>query len=72
MFELPPNLVDVIKNQFYQNWKMLMIDLHYARALLNPYLLDDIHLHDDVDAKEVLNVVLWKTTNTPITYAQVL
>jgi hypothetical protein len=34
--------------------------------------LDDIHLHDDVDAKEVLNVVLWKTTNTPITYAQVL
>jgi hypothetical protein len=50
---------------------MLMIDLRYARALFNPYLLDDIHLHDDVDAKEVLNIFLWKTS-TPIAYAQVL
>jgi hypothetical protein len=56
--KLPPNLVDVINDQFYQRWKMLTINLHYARALLNPYLLDEIHLHDDVDAKEVLNIVL--------------
>jgi hypothetical protein len=46
-FELPSNLVDVIENQFYQRWKML-IDLHYARALFNL----------DVDAKETLNKVL--------------
>jgi hypothetical protein len=51
---------------------MLMIDLRYARALFNPYLLDQIHLHDDVDAKEVLNIFLRKTTSTPIAYAQVL
>jgi hypothetical protein len=37
-FELPSNLADVIEDQFYQSWKMLMTDLHYARALLNPYL----------------------------------
>jgi hypothetical protein len=59
-FELPPNLVNVIKIQFYQRWKMLMINLHYARALFNPYLLDEIHLQYDVDAKEVLNIVLQK------------
>jgi hypothetical protein len=35
-FELPLDLVDVIKNQFYQRWKMLTINLHYARALLIP------------------------------------
>jgi hypothetical protein len=40
-FELPSNFVNVIENQFYQKWKML-IDLHYAGALLNP----------DVNAKE--------------------
>jgi hypothetical protein len=39
---------------------MLMINLHYARALFNPYLLDEIHLQYDVDAKEVLNIVLQK------------
>jgi hypothetical protein len=46
---------------------MLTIDLHYARALLNSYLVDEIHLHDYVDAKEVLNIVLRKTTSTPTT-----
>jgi hypothetical protein len=30
-FELPSNLVDVIENQFYQKWKMLMTDLHYVK-----------------------------------------
>jgi hypothetical protein len=29
-FELPSNLANVIENQFYQRWKMLMTDLHYV------------------------------------------
>jgi hypothetical protein len=33
-------------------------DLHYARALFNPYLLDEACLHDDADVKEALNIVL--------------
>jgi hypothetical protein len=37
---------------------MLMINLHYARAFFNPYLLDQAYLHDDVDVKEALNKVL--------------
>ncbi len=39
---------------------MLTTDLHYARAFLNPYLLGEVCLHDDVDAKEALNKVLRK------------
>ncbi len=48
------------------------VDLHYTKALFNPYLLNEIHLCDDVDAKEVLNHMLQKNTNSPTTYAQVL
>jgi hypothetical protein len=58
LFELPSNLVNVIENQFYQRQKMLMIDVHYIGAFLNPYLLGEVHLHDDADVKEVLNKVL--------------
>jgi hypothetical protein len=52
MFELPSNLANVIEFQFYQRWKMLTTDLHYIGAFLNPYLLNEAHLHDDADAKE--------------------
>jgi hypothetical protein len=37
---------------------MLTTDLHYVRAFFNPYLLDEYCLHDDVDVKEALNIVL--------------
>jgi hypothetical protein len=49
---------DVIEDQFYQRWKMLMTNVHYARAFLNPYLLGEAHLYDDANAKEALNKVL--------------
>jgi len=50
---------------------MLMTDLHYVGAFLNSYLLDEARLHDDVDAKEVLNRILQKTS-TLIAYAFLL
>jgi len=51
---------------------MLMINLHYARTLLNPYLLGEVHLHDVVDAKETLNNFLQKTYGIPNAYALAL
>jgi hypothetical protein len=57
-FELPSNLANVIEDQIYQKWKMLMTNLQYARALLNPYLLGEVCLHDDADVKGALNRVL--------------
>ncbi len=53
-FSLLLNLANVIKHQFYHQWKMLMTDLHYAKALFNPYLLIKVHVHDDVYAKKHL------------------
>ncbi len=72
LFELPSNLANVIEDQFYQRWKMLTTDLHYARALLNPYLLGEICLHDDANAKKMLNRVLRKTIHNPTAYALAL
>jgi hypothetical protein len=48
---------------------MLTTNLHYAKALLNSYLLGEVRLHDDVDAKEALNIIFWKITSTLTTYA---
>jgi hypothetical protein len=60
LFELPSNLVDVIEDQFYQRWKMLMTNLLYVGALFNPFLLGEIRLHNDANVKEALNIVLQK------------
>ncbi len=51
---------------------MLMIDLHYVGAFLNPYLLGEVHLHDDEDVDKVLNGVLWKIVGNPIAYVEAL
>jgi len=51
---------------------MLLIDLHYAKALLNPYLLGEACLLDDANAKEALNKISRKITRTPTTYALAL
>jgi hypothetical protein len=37
---------------------MLITDLHYVVAHLNPYLLDEPHLHDDAYVREAFNKVL--------------
>jgi hypothetical protein len=57
-YELPSSLANVIEDQFYQKWRMLMIDLHYVGAFFNPYLLGEAHLHDGEDVENVLNRVL--------------
>jgi hypothetical protein len=42
---------------------MLTINLHYVGALFNPYLLGEVRIHDDANAKEALNRVLQKTSS---------
>jgi hypothetical protein len=44
---------------------MLTTNLHCVKVFLNPYLLGEAYLHDDIDAKEILNRVLWKNTSSP-------
>jgi hypothetical protein len=51
---------------------MLRTNLHYAGAFFNPYLLGEVHLHDDADAKKTLNQVLWKNTCNSHAYGVIL
>jgi len=39
LFCLASHLAIPLKELFCEQWKMVEIDLHYARALLSPYLL---------------------------------
>jgi hypothetical protein len=50
-----------MEDQFYHRWKKLTTNLHYVMAFLNPYLLGETCLHDDVYTKKMLNHVLQKT-----------
>jgi hypothetical protein len=43
---------------------MLMTNLHYVGAFLNPYSLVEVCVHDDTNAKEALNYVLQKNINS--------
>jgi hypothetical protein len=40
-FRLDHDMVGPMEDAFYNYWTMVKIDLHYASALLNPYLLHD-------------------------------
>ena len=58
-----PFLLDSIiaihfEEQFKQRWKMMLTDLHYAAALLNPYLTDCGDLQRSGNAKRARNRVL--------------
>jgi hypothetical protein len=49
-FSLPPKLTSCAESQFQHQWKMMKTNLHYVGAFLNPYLLGNNMIHDDVDA----------------------
>jgi hypothetical protein len=51
---------------------MMKTYLHYVRALLNPYLVGNNMIHDDVDAKEGIKQVLWKMLINATSYLQAL
>jgi hypothetical protein len=69
-FSLSSNLADVMKDQFYHQWKMLTINLHYVRALFNPYLWDEPCFHEDSNVTETLNCMLLKNINSSTNYTQ--
>ena len=37
-FLLTPAIAEEIEKNFMKQWDMMLTDLHYARAMLNPYL----------------------------------
>jgi hypothetical protein len=59
-FRLNHNMTDPNEDAFYNHWTMVKKDLHYAGALLNPYLLYDKELADDSNSLIACKRVLRK------------
>ena len=57
---------------FYKRWDMFRTDLHYAGALLNPFLLDKDMLMDDDEARVAILRVLRKLAVGDQAYASTL
>jgi hypothetical protein len=49
-----------LEENFTKRWNMMLTDLHYVGALLNPYLKDVLEIQENGDAKRALNRVVRK------------
>jgi hypothetical protein len=65
-FKLDHDMADPMEDAFYNRWTMVKTDLHYAGALLNPYLFHDKELADDsnnlIACKRVLRKLCFPKT----------
>ena len=43
-FSLTPDIAEEIEENFMKRWDMMLTDLHYAKAMLNPYLRGHMEL----------------------------
>jgi hypothetical protein len=59
-FNLPARIATTLEENFTKRWDMMITDLHYACALLNPYLKDVLEIQENGDAKRALNRVVRK------------
>ena len=44
-------------------WEMMIIDLHYAGALLNPFLMNIMETQNNCIAKHALNKIMQKLSS---------
>lgn len=59
-FNLPEEIANHLESSFMARWKKMRTDLHYAAALLNPYLASNREIQNDGEAKRALNRVVRK------------
>jgi hypothetical protein len=59
-FNLPGRIAVTLEEYFTKRWDMMVTDLHYVGALLNPYLKDVMEIQENCDAKRALNKVVHK------------
>jgi hypothetical protein len=59
-FRLDHDMADPMEDAFYNRWTMVKTNLHYAGALLNPYLLYDKELVDVSNSLTACKRVLQK------------
>jgi hypothetical protein len=59
-FNLPASMAARLEAQFVQQWDMMITDLHYVGALLNPFLMNIMEIQNNGTAKHALNRVVQK------------
>ena len=59
-FNLLACIATTLEENFTKKWDMMLMDPHYADALLNPYLKDVLEILENDDAKYALNRVVDK------------
>ena len=62
-FSLTPAIAEEIEENFMKRWDMMLTDLHYAGAMLNPYLRGYMELQQNGEAKCALNRVFRRLNN---------
>ena len=62
-FLLTPAIAEEIEENFIKRWDMMLMDFHYVRAMLNPYLRGYMELQQNGEAKRVLNRVFCRLSN---------
>jgi hypothetical protein len=59
-FNLPARIATTLEEKFTKRWDMMVTDVHYTGALLNPYLKDFLEIQENGDVKRALNRVMRK------------
>ena len=59
-FNLPTPMAAHLKVQFMPKWNMILIDLYYLGALLNPFLMNIMEIQNNGTAKHALNRIVQK------------
>ena len=62
-FNLPTLMAARLEVQFMHRWDMMITYLHYAGALLNPFLMNVIEIQNNGIAKHALNRVMQKLSS---------
>ena len=62
-FLLTPAIAEEIEENFMKRWDMMLTDLYYVGAMLNPYLRGHMELQQNGEAKRALNRVFRRLSN---------
>jgi hypothetical protein len=54
-----------LEDKFTKRWNMMLMDVYYAGALLNPYLKDNMDIQENDDMKHALNKVVHNLSVVP-------
>jgi hypothetical protein len=58
VFSQPKHVATNLAAQFMKRWDIVLIDLHYASVLLNPFLMNIMGIQNNSNARYALNRIV--------------